>query len=300
MTAADDEVVVGYDGSPAATEALSWAAREASVRRTPLTVFLASDLAPAGEPTVQDLAAIARNRGDYALARGLRYAESAADPSPVRVELTREPPAQALCERSETARMVVLGSHGHGRLPGLLLGSVPWKVAAYGHGRVVVVRGKWKCVNAAAGPIVVGVDGSPHSADAAAFALEEAALRGVPLVAVCALADSPGVLGEARRLREEFARVMSRLEPEHPDTEVIRQVVAGAPRSALLNAAQDAQLVVVGSLGRTGMSGMLLGSVAQALLHHSPCPVGIVHPQPVPAVGVRPAGVARQLVSVSG
>ena len=63
MTAADYEVVVGYDGSPAATEALGWAAREASVRRTPLTVFLASDLAPAGE-TVQDLAAIARKRGD--------------------------------------------------------------------------------------------------------------------------------------------------------------------------------------------------------------------------------------------
>ena len=108
MAAMDSGIVVGYDGSPAATEALSWAAREASVRRTPLTVFLASDLAPAGEPTVRDLAAIARQRGDHALARGLRYAESAASPSRVRVELTWESPAQALCERSETAQMVVL------------------------------------------------------------------------------------------------------------------------------------------------------------------------------------------------
>jgi nucleotide-binding universal stress UspA family protein len=300
MAATDCGIVVGYDGSPAAAEALSWAAREASARRTPLTVFLASDLAPAGEQSVQSLAAIARKRGDYALARGLRYAESAADPSRVRVELTREPPAQALCERSETAQMVVLGSHGHGRLPGLLLGSVPWKVAAYGHGKVIVVRGKWKYVNAAPGPVVAGVDGSLASEDAVAFAFEEAALRGVPLVAVCALADSPGVLGEARRLGEEFSQVMTWLENEHPDIEVVRQVVAGAPRSALLDAAQGAQLVVVGSLGRTGMPEMLLGSVAQALLHHSSCPVGIVHPQPIPAVGAHTLGVARQLVSVAG
>lgn len=299
MTAKDYEIVVGYDGSPVATEALSWAAREASMRGTPLAVFLASDLAPAGEATVQSLAAIAKKRGDCALAQGLRYAESAAGPSDVRVELTRASTAKALCERSETAQMVVLGSHGHGRLPGLLLGSVPWKVAVHGHGRVIVVRGQWKHVNAAPGPIVAGVDGSPASEDAVAFAFEEAALHGVPLVAVCALADSPGVLGEARHLREEFGQVMSRLESEHPDIEVVRQVVAGAPRSALLDAAQGAQLVVAGSLGRTGIQAMLLGSVAQALLHYSPCPVGIVHPQPISAVGARTLGVARQLVSVA-
>jgi nucleotide-binding universal stress UspA family protein len=262
-------------------------------------VFLASDLAPAGEPTAQSLAAVARKRGDYALAQGLRYAESVAGPSRIRVEVTREPPATALCERSETARLVVLGSLGHGRLPGLLLGSVPWKVAVHGHGTVIVVRGQWKHVNAAPGPIVAGVDGSPAAEDAVAFAFEEAALRGVPLVAVCALADSPGVLGEQRRLREEFGQVMSRLETVHPDVEVVRQVVAGAPRSALLDAAQGAQLVVAGSLGRTGMPGMLLGSVAQALLHHSPCPVAIVHPQPVGAVGARTLGAARQLLSVA-
>jgi nucleotide-binding universal stress UspA family protein len=170
----------------------------------------------------------------------------------------------------------------------------------HGRGKVIVFRGQWKYANAAPGPIVVGVDGSPASEDAVAFAFEEAAMRGVPLVAVCALADSPCVLGEARHLCEEFGQVMSWLETEHPDVEVVRQVVAGAPRTALLDAAQGAQLVVAGSLGRTGMPGMLLGSVAQALLHHSPCPVGIVHPQPVPAVGAHTFGVARQLVSMAG
>ena len=297
MIAADCGIVVGYDGSPAATEALNWAAREASVRGTPLVIFLASDLAPAGEPTVQSVAALARQRGKHALARGLSSAESAARPSRVRVELTAEPPAQALCERSQTAQMVVLGSRGHGRLPGLLLGSVPWQVAAHGHGRVIVVRGQRKYVNALPSPIVAGVDGSPASEEAVAFAFEEAALRGAPLVAVCALADSPGVLGEARRLQQEFGQVLTRLEIEYPDVEAVRQVVAGAPRSALLEAAQGAQLVAVGSLGRTGMPGMMLGSVAQALLHHSPCPLGIVHPGMVRAPGARSLGVARQLVA---
>jgi nucleotide-binding universal stress UspA family protein len=165
---------------------------------------------------------------------------------------------------------------------------------------VIVVRGQWKHVNASPGPIVAGVDGTPASENALAFAFEEAVLRDVPLVALCALADSPGVLGQARQLHDEFGRVMSWLETEHPDVEVIRQVVEGAPRFALLDAAQGAQLVVAGSLGRTGMPGMPLGSVAQALLHHSSCPVAIVHPPPAPAVSAHTFGVARQLVSVGG
>jgi len=293
-------IVVGYDGSAAGTDALSWAAREASVRGLPLTVLLASDLGPPGEPTVHDLAALARQRGNYALARGLRYAESAADPSCVRVELTREPPAQALCERSETAEMVVLGSHGSGGLPGLLLGSVPWKVATHGHGRVIVVRGKWRPVNNSPAPVVAGVDGSPSSVEAVAFAYEEAALRNVPLIAVCALADSPGILGEAHHIQEEFGHVMARMENQHPDIEAVRQVVAGPPRSALLSVADGAQLIVIGSLGRTGIEGMLLGSVAQAMLHHSPCPVGVVHPGQIPAAGAHPLHGAREPAYLGG
>lgn len=59
---------------------------------------------------------------------------------------------------------------------------------------------------------------------------------------------------------------------------VLRQVTFGAPRSALLTAAAEAQLIVVGSRGLGGVEGMSLGSVAGALVHHSPCPVGVAHP----------------------
>lgn len=160
----------------------------------------------------------------------------------------------------------------------LLLGSVSWQVAGYASGRVVVVRGRWRPVNQAPGPVVVGVDGSPASLAAVPFAFEEAALRDVPLVAACALADAPGRLGESRLMAEEFGRTLDDLEPEHPEVTVARHVVAGAPRAALLAAAAGAQMLIVGSRGRGGIGGMRLGSMAQTVLHHAPCPVGIVHP----------------------
>jgi nucleotide-binding universal stress UspA family protein len=272
-------IVAGYDGSPGGNDALRWAAREAWARHTTLTVFLASDLAPAGEPAFDDLIRLARQRGELTLARGLQYAGTVVGPARIRAEVTREPAAQALCERSTGAEMVVLGSYGHGRLPGLLLGSVPWQVAKHGHGRVVVIRGKWRPVNESPGPVVVGFDGSAGSRAAVAFAFEEAVLRddGVPVEAVCALADAAGDLSGTHAMEEEFSSEMARQEKEHPEVTMIRQIAAGPPRSALLTAAHGAQMIVVGSRGLGGLEGMVLGSVAEALLHHAPCPVGIVH-----------------------
>jgi len=142
----------------------------------------------------------------------------------------------------------------------------------------VVVRGQWLPVNQSPGPVVVGVDGSPASEAALTFAFEEAALRDVPVVALCALADSPGTLGGARQMEEDFNHTMAIQEKEHSGVTVVRQVAVGSPRSALLTAAAQAQLLAVGSRGLGGLVGMRLGSVVQAMLHHSPCPVAVVHP----------------------
>jgi nucleotide-binding universal stress UspA family protein len=173
--------------------------------------------------------------------------------------------------------MVVVGSRGHGGLAGSLLGTVPLRVASHGRGRIVVVRGQWRPVNQCPGPVAVGVDGSPESRAALAFAFEEAALRDVPLVAVCALADAPGVLGAASQMQEDFSRLMTLREKEHPEVTVLRQVAFSPPRAALLGAASEAQMLVVGSRGLGGLEGMSLGTVAATLLHHSPCPVAVVH-----------------------
>jgi nucleotide-binding universal stress UspA family protein len=79
-------------------------------------------------------------------------------------------------------------------------------------------------------------------------------------------------------MEEDFSRLVTPREKEHPEVTVLRQVTFGTPRSALLTAAAEAQMLVVGSRGLGGLEGMSLGSVAGALVHHSPCPVAVVHP----------------------
>ncbi len=277
MTGMTDGIIAGYDGSPGSDEALRWAAREAWARGTVLTIFLAcppDELALRGDGRARDRI---RQRGEEILARGVRLAGAVPDLSDVRTVLAEGPPARLLCERSGTAEMVVVGSRGTGGLAGSLLGSVCWQVACHGQGRLVVVRGQWRPVNQFPGLVVVGADGSAASQAAIAFAFEEAILRDVPLVAVCALADSSGRLG-ARQMEEEFSHIMTVQEKEHPEVTVLRQVAVGSPRPALLAAAAGAQMLVVGSHGLGGPEGVSLGSVVHALLHHSPCPVAVVHP----------------------
>jgi len=276
MTGTAYGIVAGYDGSPGAGQAVRWAAREARFRGTTLTVCLAwtpdhLEL-PAGSP----LSELARRHGQEVLARILPYAESVLGPDLVRPDLAAGSAAQVLCERSRTADMVVVGGHGHSELPGLLLGSVPWQVAGHAAGRIVVVRGAGRSANRSPGPVVVGADGSAAGQAAVVFAFEEAALRDVPLVAVCALTDAPGRMGDFRRVQEDYEHVVATEAKEHPKVSVIHQVLPGSPRTALLAAAADAQLVVVGERGRDGLDQMTLGSVAQAVLQHAPCPVGVV------------------------
>ena len=277
MTGMTDGIVAGYDGSPDGAQALRWAAREAQARGTALTVCLAWTPDQMALPAASALCDLARQHGREILAQGLPYAESVLGSGRVRAELAGGSAAHVLCERSRAADMVVLGSRGYSELRDLQLGSVSWQVAGHARGRVVVVRGEWRQARQTPGPVVVGADGSPAAQGAIAFAFEEAALRDVPLVAVCALADAPGGLGEERQVEEDFGDLVDYEAKEHPDVTVVRRVLPGTPRAALLTAAAGAQMIVVGARGRGGLDGMSLGSVAQAILHHAPGPVGVVH-----------------------
>ena len=278
MTGTAYGIVAGYDGSPGAAQALRWAAREARARDTALTVCLAWTPDHVELPTEADLCNLARQHGQEILTRGLPYAGSLLAPGRVRADRAGGPAARVLCERSRNADMVVVGSRGHSELPGLRLGSVSWQVAGHACGRVVVVRGPWRPANQPPGPVVAGADGSPAGRAAVAFALEEAALRGVPLLAVCALTDAPGRLGETRRIREDFEDLMTDEAKAHPEVSVWHRVLPGTPRAALLAAAAEAQLLVLGARGRGGFDEMSLGSIAHAVLQYAPCPVAVVRP----------------------
>lgn len=278
MTSIVHDIVAGYDGSPGSQHALSWAARAARERGAALTVCHAWTAGYAGPPAEAQRQDLTRRAAQRVLARGVEYARGVTEPGSVRPLLTDGLPARVLCELSGSAGMVVLGARGAGGLPGLPLGSTSFQVAAYARSPVMVVCGHWRPAGGyLPGPVVAGAGGSAASDAVLAFAGEEAALRGVPLVAVCALADAPGDLGAARCIEEEFEDSVIRWEKDHPEVAVQRQVTLMSARTALLAAAQDAQLLVVAARGRGGLGGMMLGSVSQAMLCHAPCPVCVVH-----------------------
>jgi nucleotide-binding universal stress UspA family protein len=142
-----------------------------------------------------------------------------------------------------------------------------------------------------AGRIVVGVDGSAHARQALRFALAEAALRGARVVVVGSWAVPPlaatgvGMIPAFDLLRTELAdsasEVLSRELAEVADAaagvEVEQHLAQGDAAGVLVEAAAGAELLVVGSRGRGGVTGTVLGSVSRACLHHAPCPVAVVH-----------------------
>lgn len=141
------------------------------------------------------------------------------------------------------------------------------------------------------GTIVVGVDGSDESKAALRWAIDEARRRQAKLVCVHAwlfpsVVDPTGVAtrlaadvlatlrDDANELLESvLADVVSEADA---DVEIVSSVVEGPPASALISAADAADLLVVGSRGLGGFRGLLLGSVSQQCAHHANCPVVIV------------------------
>ncbi|NIH80056.1 universal stress protein [Amycolatopsis viridis] len=276
-----DEIVVGVDGSAAALDAVRWAA-EAVRRKVALRLVHATDITSGldgGLPMPQSFFDELDRAGQEFLADAVRLTGEV----PVSTETPFAPAVALLLERSRTARMLALGSSGRSGLTGMLAGSTAVSVAAHASCPVAVVRGR----PATGGPVVVGVDGSPTSEEALSVAFDEAAWRAVPLIAVHAWSDAKVALpapdpGWAEVERDQLRLLAERLagrRERYPDVRVERVVVRDRPRDELLARSRDAQLVVVGSRGRGGFRGLLLGSTSQALIHQAECPVLVVRPR---------------------
>lgn len=280
-------VVVGIDGSDSALDATRWAANEARARRCPLRVVIAVAWPAGGQIGDPGLGRYHSALVDAAREQVARAAEVAREAAPgleVEQHVAIGFPVPLLLSESRRASLVVVGSRGLGGVAGLLLGSVAVGVAARAECPVAVIRG-----SVPAGPdrrpVVVGVDGSPLSERAVAFAFEAAATRGVPLVAVHTwwdtlvdplwepMIDWAAIEGEEN---EVLAERLAGWCTKYPDVAVERVVRRDQPAHALLEQAGQAQLVVVGSRGRGDLRGLLLGSVSHALLHRAECPVVIV------------------------
>ena len=281
-------IVVGVDGSPTSDLAVDWAVGEATRRRLPLHIIHAFSF---GYPktrtgfghSVDDLRQIARDVRKDAVARASRANPELA----VTWEESAFGPAPALVDASESAATVVVGARGLSAARGVLVGSVSLQVATHAHCPVVVVH-EMPTPDPGA-PVVVGVDGSAVSANAISYAFEQASSRGVGLTVVHAwwLENVEGAAASAiwtvdwqQFAQEEQALVAESLagwRNKYPDVDVRRQSVRGLPVEALVRQSESACLVVVGTRGRGGFAGLLLGSVSQGVLHRSQCPVAIVH-----------------------
>ncbi|WP_236792900.1 universal stress protein [Amycolatopsis sp. GM8] len=291
MTDSTGAIVVGIDGSAQALRAARWAAAEAAPRNLPL--HLVSGIDPTlgyygpSLPIPQDAFDAMERVVQQQLAEASAAAREAAPDLAVTTERVGMPPVPMLIELSQRARMIVLGASGRGGFEGMLAGSTAVSVAARGACPVVIVRGD----EGQSGPVVVGVDGSPTSVSALGVAFDEAAWRRTSLVAVHAWSDMDYAtivpweyaLLETEPSGQEQARVLAESlagwQEKYPDVSVERVVVKDRPRRQLLEWSARAQLVVVGSRGRGGFRGLLLGSTSQALLHYARCPVLVVRPQ---------------------
>jgi nucleotide-binding universal stress UspA family protein len=211
--------------------------------------------------------------------RGLFPRSGAAGPAQRRGQDGRNGPGRRL----EAGRPAGARQEWPQRFAGLLIGSIALAAAARAHCPVAVVGGSAAARPEA--PVVVGVDGSAESDAALGYAFEEANARGVPLVAVHAWSD---VVLDPRLMllldwvtveKSAHAFLADRLAGwtgKFPDVDVRTSVVRDRPASALVERSTNAQLLVVGSRGRGGVAGLLLGSVSRAVLPHAHSPVVLV------------------------
>ncbi|MEO8813987.1 MAG: universal stress protein [Mycobacterium sp.] len=281
-------ILVGVDGSPSAIAAVDWAARDAVLRGLPLT--LVHILAPPvvmtfpETPMPPGYTEWQREQGELHLREALKITEAytgASGPLRVDAETVVGSTVPMLVEMSGEATAVVVGCRGHGRLRRSLLGSVSSSLVRHAHCPVTVIHEEG--LLPATAPVVVGIDGSPVSEAATALAFEEASLRGVGLVAVYAWHDAgffdfPGIDAAAMQADGELvlAERLAGWQERYPDVAVRRLAVCDRPADQLIEQSQSAQLVVVGSHGRGGFTGMLLGSVSLAVVQSAHAPVTVV------------------------
>ena len=293
-------IAVGVDGSQASFGAARWAAADAERRGSTLRLVHAVVAASADgylEPSL-----LAPQVTDQMRHRAARLLQSAADriaaehPG-LRIETAQHDgrPAEVLLDQSRSAIATVVGPDGVGRVSGVFFGSVAARLSAHAHGCVVVARPDPAATNGAdPGVVVVGVDGSPPARAAIGFAYEEAALRCTTLVAIHtwndkplnhALGDYPLDINAAGIDQAEHLLLETELagwEQKYPEVPVRMRILRGRPapnllRYAVTTGTQPAQLMVVGSRGRGGFTGLLLGSTSQAVVTHAACSVAVVH-----------------------
>lgn len=293
---AENIVVVAVDGSEASQNAVRWAANTANKRGVPLRLAasytMPQFLYAEGMVPPQELFDELQSETMDMIEAARVVAHEVAPDIKIGYVIAEGSPIDMLLDMSSDVTMIVMGSRGLGGLSGMVMGSVSAAVVSHADCPVVVVRSDNHVTETNKyGPVVVGVDGSDVSQRATEFAFEEAQARGAKLVAIHTWMDmqvqgSLAGLAAAQQEweiieKEQTTLLKDRLQPlleRFPDVEVEMVITRDRPVRALEDCAHNAQLLVVGSHGRGGFRGMLLGSTSRALLQSAPCPMVVVRP----------------------
>jgi len=280
MVTSQQPVLVGYDASADADRGLEWAAEYAKLRGLPLQVYASSgDLEYLPEWTMDKREEVVKSWLDRAADR-LR--EAGVEDWTTTSGTGRVVPD--LIAASKTSAMVVLGAQGHGVVGGMVIGSVSQHLTRHASCPVVVVRGAHA---PSSKRVVVGVDGSDISQKALEFAFEYASWTGQSLVVVHGRAINamngpfdvdvaPAVAGEMESVDRLLSESAAGLREKYPDVDVTLEAVPMPAVRALADASVNASLIVVGTRGRGGFLGLLLGSVSSTVLQHAQCSVAVV------------------------
>ncbi len=280
-------IVVGGDPSRAGRKALAFALREAVVRGAEVVAVRAwttpsfamtYPIASVVTELEQEVAAEARTLAEQQLKLAVEEVPGA-DAVPCRTLAVHGPAAQVLVEAARDAVLLVVGSRGHGALSRAVLGSVSSSVLHHSSGTVAVVPATAE-VGAPVRRILVGIDHSPQSREALRWGVEEAALHDAPLVPVHVhqhvvtgeeCVDLPNLeRSERASLRAAAVEAGAAERAAEPE------VVIGHPAAGLEGLAAPADLLVVGSRGRGGFAGLLLGSTSTQLAQHAHAAVVVV------------------------
>ncbi|GAB2967410.1 universal stress protein [Saccharothrix stipae] len=300
-------VVVGFDGSERSRQAAHWAAREAASRGVRLLVvtvlrgpFPEVVVTPVSMPLPQLVGEEAvRAYTDDHLAELAAQCEELAPGVEVGTEALEGHPAAVLAEVAREAVVLVVGSSGATGLARVFAGSVTADLAQHFAGPVVVVRD----AGADDGRVVVGVDGSEPGGRAIDFAVDHVSRHGGVLVGVHATTGLPvdamapgGAWGQGLGLGLDFDQLRTSADAlvakclagplaRHPEVRAERAVSLARPAQALVEQAEGAALLVVGTHGHGALRRALLGSVSHAMLHHAPCPLALVRASGHPDAG---------------
>lgn len=278
-------IVVAVDGSEHNRSAVAWAAGEAAVTGCQVVLVTATEdhLLPtphfsirSEEQAARDMLADLRHEVRHVVAEQV-----------VGTEVVTGSPVDVLLDRSRDARMLVVGKRGLGGFARVIVGSTSIAVAGRADVPVTIVPDNWQQMARVGAPIVLGIDPyRPHHLPIH-LAFTRARRLGVPLLAVHGWEtptvyswDAAALAGAAaqweRDAHQEFDKVLDVWRERFADVEVKAVYSHSHPAMAVLDAAEQAQLVVLGRHTDGRLGGFAFGSVTRAVLHYAECPVMVV------------------------